>query len=876
VTVALVGVALFGALHHLHFWWARRESASLLFAATCASAAGLCLALASAATATTLAEGQRALHYRTTFGLLTYALLLGLVRAITGLQARAYRWAVTTLLVSGVLINELGSSLVGSMTGIDHVTLPWGESVAVMSRPRSPGAFTSWFPLALYAGVISVHLYALAGARVLWSRDRSGAMLMTTAGLLGMAGSSTGLLVDLQIVRWAYLNQLPVAIWLILVAVLLSRDHARRGDLLQASERRFRAIFDQTFQFIGLLDVEGRLLQANRTALQFAAIGEEDVIGKPFWDTPWWRHSPDQQQQLKTAVARAAAGEIVRFETSHPTRNGQTAYVDFSLKPVRNERGEVTLLIPEGRDVTERHHTEQALAASEARFRTLIETAPEAIVVFDVEQSCFTQVNEQACRLFNLAADELRRLNPVALSPPMQPDGRPTEVAARGYLDQAIAGAIPVFEWRHRTLDGKEIPCEIRLVRLPDPARVLIRGSITDITKRLELDQQLRQSQKMQAIGQLAGGVAHDFNNLLTVISGSAEMLREQLPPSDSRRELVDAVTDASRRAAWLTDRLLAFSRRAVLAPQLVDLNNFMRDAEQMLRRLIGADIHLTVALHPTPVRVTIDPGQWNQVILNLAINARDAMPSGGQLSIATTIVDVAETTGDDPRGARPGRYACLSIGDTGCGMTPDVMERLFEPFFTTKPIGRGTGLGLAVVHGIVTQAGGLIDVTSTPGQGTSFTVSLPLAQPAPAIGADTTRAASDAPHLSPIARTIRVLLVEDEAGVRRVIEIALRRRGATVVSASDGREALHVLDTEAEPFDLLITDMVMPGNIYGHQLADIARQRFPQLKTLFISGYLDEAKLPVNSLEPGRAFLYKPFTLDQLAAKVDEMIAAP
>ena len=874
VTIALAGVALFGALHHFHFWWARRESTSLLFAATCVSAAVLCLALASAATATTLAEGQRALHYRTTFGLLTYAVLVALIRAITGFHARRYQWSVTALLVSGILVNEFGNSLAAPVTGIDRLTLPWGESVAVMTRPQSTNGSGRWFPLSLYAGVISVHLYALGGARVLWKSDRTAATLMALAGLGGLAGSSTGLLVDLQLVQWPYLNQVPIAVWLILVAVLLSRDHARRSDLLQASERRFRAIFDQTFQFIGLLDADGRLLEANRTALEFAAIREKDVIGRPFWETPWWRHSPEQQHQLKRAVARAAAGETVRFEASHTGRDGQTAYVDFSLKPVYNEHGAVTLLIPEGRDVTERRQAEQALAASEARFRTLIETAPEAIVVFDVEQFCFTQVNEQACRLFDLTADELRRLNPIALSPPMQPDGRPTEVAARGYLDATIAGAIPVFEWRHRTLAGREIPCEVRLVRLPDPSRVLIRGSITDITTRLELDQQLRQSQKMQAIGQLAGGVAHDFNNLLTVISGSAEMLHGQLAASDPRRELVDAIHDAARRAAWLTDRLLAFSRRAVLAPQRLDLNNFMRDAEQMLRRLIGADIHLTVTLHAAPVPVTIDPGQWNQVILNLAINARDAMPSGGRLSIGTTIVGTDQVRGE-PGGAPAGSYACLSVVDTGCGMTPDVMERLFEPFFTTKPIGLGTGLGLAVVHGIVTQAGGFVDVDSAPGQGTSFKVSLPLAGPPPASAAQSMRSAAAPADLSQVTRDLRVLLVEDEAAVRRLVETALRRRGITVVSASDGREALHILDTDGESLDLLITDMVMPGNIYGHQLAEIARQRFPQLKTLFISGYLDESRLPANSLELGHAFLYKPFSLGQLSAKIDEMMAS-
>jgi two-component system cell cycle sensor histidine kinase/response regulator CckA len=878
-TIALVGFALFAAIHHAHLWLFRKERSSLLFAACCVPVSIVCVAHAAAAMATTVDNGQLALDLRTTFGLLSHLAVAWFVASISGVRAAPYLLSLTVLMVTGVAVNTFVFPLVGTVVRVDRMTLPWGEEISMLSRETG----TSWLPPLLYAGVASVQIYALLGARALWRSDRTAALLMALAGCAGLLASAIGWLIDTQAVRGPYIGQLSVAIWIILMAMLLSGEHARRADLLEASDRRFRAIFDQTFQFIGLMATDGRLVEANRTALQFAGIREEDVIGKPFWTTPWWTHSAELQKRLRDAVARAASGETVRFEATHRRQDGQLAYVDFSLKPVRDEQGAVTLLIPEGHDVTERKRAELALSVSEARYRTLIEFAPEAIVVLDVERRCFTDLNQQACALFGLSAAELKAMDVVALSPPVQPDGRESRIAAWVNIEKAVNGETPVFEWTHRTPGGRDIPCEVRLVRLPDPGRTLVRGSITDISGRVQLQAQLRQSQKMEAIGQLAGGVAHDFNNLLTVISGYAELLQQQLGADDPRSVLVDAIQDGGRRAAWLTERLLAFSRRAVLSPKVMDLNRVVLDAEAMLRRLIGVGIELTVQLHAEPNHVRIDPGLWSQVLLNLAVNARDAMPQGGRLEIVTRPIDVHASAATPERAA--GRYIQLSVSDTGCGMPPEVISRIFEPFFTTKQQGKGTGLGLAVVHGIVTQAGGFIDVVSTPGVGTTFKVHVPVvaddaAELASQPETSSAKAVSAAPVLSSAlnatarARSETILLVEDSEGVRLLIESALRPQGFGLLVAHDGREALQILDAHQGRIDLLISDVVVPG-VDGFRLGQTARARNPKLKSLYISGQIDGEGFLGEKPGNRQAFLPKPFSLASLTGKIRELLDA-
>jgi two-component system, cell cycle sensor histidine kinase and response regulator CckA len=467
--------------------------------------------------------------------------------------------------------------------------------------------------------------------------------------------------------------------------------------------------------------------------------------------------------------------------------------------------------------------------------------------------------------MFGWPPEELATKSPVDISPEFQADGRRSIDAATGYLHQAVVTGTAFFEWTHRSRDGRDIPCEIRLARLPDPSRILVRGSIADITDRLQLEAQLRQAQKMEAIGQLAGGVAHDFNNLLTVIAGYCGILLDRLPPDDPLRSDVRAIADAGHRAASLTQRLLAFSRRAVLTPKVIDVNSVVRETEHILRRLIGEDILLTVALVPGGGLIKVDPGHLGQVLINLAVNARDALPAGGGLTIRTERVDLGAAVTISGQDMPAGHYVRLVVSDTGHGMAPDVRSRIFEPFFTTKAVGKGTGLGLAVVHGFVKQSGGYIEVDSEEGKGSTFSISLPIIEEsqviAPALPADVGARGEET-----------ILLVEDEEAVRHLLARGLRNYGFTVMTASDGAEALRLVHDRRPHIDLLATDVVMP-NMSGRDLADRLRRERAGLKVLFMSGYTDDTLLRHGVYEAREAFLQKPFALQAFASKVREIL---
>jgi two-component system, cell cycle sensor histidine kinase and response regulator CckA len=389
-----------------------------------------------------------------------------------------------------------------------------------------------------------------------------------------------------------------------------------------------------------------------------------------------------------------------------------------------------------------------------------------------------------------------------------------------------------------------------------------------DVTDRRVLERQLRMAAKMEAVGRLSGGIAHDFNNLLGVIIGYSQILRRKLGPDSPLKEHADEVEKAAQRAVSLTRQLLAFSRQQILTPAVIDLNTLVSDMEKMLPRLIGEDIAVQISLGPELGRVRADHGQIEQVVMNLAVNARDAMPSGGKLVVKTANVELDEVYTRQHPGSVPGRYVMLAVTDSGVGMSAEILAHIFEPFFTTKEVGRGTGLGLATVYGVVKQSGGYIAVDSEPGKGTSFQIFLPRVDEEVAPTVLTT-----APER--VQGNETVLLVEDAEALKKLAHSFLVEHGFQVITASNGEEALKTARGYVRPIQLLITDVIMPG-MNGKALADRLRPTHPNMRVLYISGYTDSFIAGHGVLEEGTHLLHKPFTEDGLIRKIREVLDAP
>ncbi len=517
----------------------------------------------------------------------------------------------------------------------------------------------------------------------------------------------------------------------------------------------------------------------------------------------------------------------------------------------------------------ERKQATETVREREELVQLLLDSTAEAIYGIDLHGNCML-ANPTCARLLGYASPEqLKGRNMHFLIHHHRPDGRPypeeeCPIVRAIQTRQGTHVKDEVF-WR---ADGTNFDAEYFSYPMWR-GKELVGAVVTflDTSEQRRLEEQLRHAQKMEAIGQLAGGVAHDFNNLLTIITGYSELLLQSTPPDDPKRELLEEIRKAGERSASLTRQLLAFSRKQVLAPKVLDLNDVVRDTEKMLRRVIGEDVHLTTALHPQLGSVKADPGQLEQVLLNLAVNARDAMPQGGKLTIETSDVALGEEYARSHADVRPGRYVMLAVTDTGIGMTEEIKRHLFEPFFTTKGAGKGTGLGLAVVHGIVKQSDGTIEVYSEPGVGTSFKIYFPRVDQAAPRG-------KSWPDLGPAPRgTETLLLVEDEDGVRALARFTLQQCGYTVLEASHGEDAIRVATSHREKIHLLVTDVVMPG-MGGRVLAERLLSLYPEMKVLYLSGYTDDAVVRHGILHAEVNFLQKPFSPNALAHQVREVLA--
>ena len=512
--------------------------------------------------------------------------------------------------------------------------------------------------------------------------------------------------------------------------------------------------------------------------------------------------------------------------------------------------------------VIERKRAEQQLADSEAKYRLLFEANPEPMWVHADDTFRIQAVNQAAIASYGYSEAEFMAMTVHDLHPAAEHPAVNLLLRRSGETAAIRSGL------HHLKKDGSAIEVELLAHAIEfagRPSRLVL---ARDVTEQRRLEAQLRQAQKMEAVGRLAGGIAHDFNNLLTAILGSAQLALREVEPTHTVREDLEEIRRAGLRAADLTRQLLAYSRRQVVAPKVIDLNEAVRNLDSMLRRLIREDIELVLTLSPAPLAVRSDPGQIEQVVLNLVVNARDAMPQGGRISVLAEPVVLDPHQPDNSPPAPPGPYVHLAVSDTGSGLTPEARAHLFEPFFTTKELGKGTGLGLATVYGIVKQNGGFIYVDSELGQGTTVRVYLP-----PASGPIPTEASAGT--AAPGGGSETILLVEDEAAVRQFARRALEASGYAVLVAPDGIEAMAAAERHPGPIHLLLTDVVMPG-MAGPELARRLSAQRPSLRVLYCSGYTDDATVLEGVREAGTAFLQKPFAPEDLIRKIRDVLSGP
>jgi PAS domain S-box-containing protein len=507
------------------------------------------------------------------------------------------------------------------------------------------------------------------------------------------------------------------------------------------------------------------------------------------------------------------------------------------------------------------------LVKREELFRLISENAADMIAVVDVRGNrLYNSPSYQ--RVLGYTPEELQA---TSAFDQIHPDDRAkVEEVARQARDRGEGGTTQ-YRMRHKDGSWRVLESGASAVLGADGKVEKLVIVNRDVTSSKQLEEQFRQAQKMEAVGRLSGGVAHDFNNLLGVIIGYAEFLQERLEPGNSLRASVDEILQAGKRAASLTRQLLAFSRQQVLDPKVMDLNTAVLDMEKLLRRLIGEDIELITLLSVDLGRVKADQGQLEQVIMNLAVNARDAMPHGGRLTISTKDFTMDETfVRRYPYPVQPGPYVLLEVSDSGVGMDTETKVRAFEPFFTTKEKGKGTGLGLSTVYGVVKQSGGYIDIETSPGVGTTFKIYLPCVDEEIVVPIPSSSVTS-----SPESGNETILLAEDEESLRRLTRTSLELGGYKVLEAGNGTEALEIIKDHARPIALLLTDVVMPG-MGGRALAQELSRRHPEIRVVYMSGYTGQTVGSMAAIEPGSDFISKPFTRDALTRKIREALDRP
>ncbi|OGW41604.1 MAG: hypothetical protein A2010_18535 [Nitrospirae bacterium GWD2_57_9] len=652
-------------------------------------------------------------------------------------------------------------------------------------------------------------------------------------------------------------------------------ERTRIEEALRESEERYRLIAENVSDVIWTLDIKTRrFTYVSPSVARLRGFTPEQVLAQPLDEVLTPSSLAEVMRRLEEVIPRIASGDAVRggtpLEVEQPCKDGSTVWTEVTANIVRDCRGQPSAILGVSRNITERKRAEQALVESERRYRRLVETVTDYIYAARVENGEVAETTHSpGCTGVTGYGPDDFRADPLLWRRIIHEEDRQRVIEQLACLLRNE----PAASLEHRVLHRDGSVRWVKHVAVPrqDEQGLLTAwdGLVSDITERKKLEDQLRQAQKMEAIGQLAGGIAHDFNNILSAIVGYGTLLQMKTEADDPLRANIDPILDAADRAANLTHSLLAFSRKQVLKPEPVDLNAIVQHVQRLLSRIMGEDIALTTRFWSDRVVVNADRGQIEQILMNLAANARDAMPNGGSFVIDTNNEELGEMTVLNQGAVTPGRYAVLTVADTGTGMDEATQKKVFDPFFTTKEPGKGTGLGLSMAYGIVKQHNGFITVASEPGRGTEFRIHLPLLDRA--VEAEEPAEPAVFPGPAP-SGTETVLVAEDDDTLRQLSQTVLKESGYRVIPACDGQDAVLQFRENAENIKIVLLDMIMP-RMNGREAYEEIRKIDENVKVLFVSGYTADKENNREGFLDKLPFLNKPVLPRDLLKKVREVL---